>query len=850
MLEKTPKCTNCGAEVIIKSNQDNFITCDYCGSSVIVQQAKKLSFFDEYKLNILRNNRVLLEQSIVVNDVVGLFEASSEVLKLIPDDFSANYYQRFAKAQQGDDRLLNMFYKNNKDFPSTEEESLLVLQHVLEYGSLSNLSLIHGFLRDVVPDQTEYYFELLEDKAKERIQLEDLYDDIPRDVFISYRSIDSNIAMQVVKILEQDGLVAWISERNLRPNDNINYWDSIERAIEQCELFVVISSQEAMLSRDVKREITTATTLNKKRLEIKIDATPPTTFFKVFFDGLKWFNASNGFGFDQYSIFLDRVHELVNLPRSKRDKLTLVLSEIDELIRVGDFTAARQMLEDHLDTDSPDYRLLWKQLFIDYQVKSMDRLVQQSDLFDSLIYQELRKDHSVANQEQLTEFEKQYTEKFIIVDKGIVKGLKNSSIEIIRFPDYVEEVGAEVFANIDSLQRVHTNKVKVIHSKAFASCENMSELVLGEGLIELQDESFQGCTAIANVVLPDTVISIGEGVFDGCESLKSIKLSKRIKIIPNRLLNMTQLIHLDLPEGVIEIGNDAFAETSITSLTLPSTLKTIQPRAFVSMYELTNIIATNEQFVSIDGVLFTSDLKELLLYPINKKGFRYEIPNGTIRLAPYSFYLNSHVIEVILPNSLIQIGESTFQLTQNIDRIMVPNSVKKIGGECFSGMRNLNQLVLGSGLEELVGIGHFSNNSKLIEIHIPSLVKIIPASCFYHSSSLEKITLPDEIQEIGEYAFSGTIIKTIHLAERVQTIPSKAFLSCRNLRSIDLTSIKTIGEYAFKDCVSLEHVDLGEDIEQIDKEAFANCSNLTTVTGLSKLVSIAGDSFNGSGIEV
>lgn len=87
-------------------------------------------------------------------------------------------------------------------------------------------------------------------KRKEK---EEHYDDIPRDVFICHRSTDVEYAEEIVRILERDGNQCWISTRNLRPNDSENYWDNIEKAIKNCEVFLVASSEEAMLSNDVKK---------------------------------------------------------------------------------------------------------------------------------------------------------------------------------------------------------------------------------------------------------------------------------------------------------------------------------------------------------------------------------------------------------------------------------------------------------------------------------------------------------------------------------------------------------------------------------------------------------------------
>lgn len=847
MLEKTPKCTNCGAEVVISSKIDEYITCDYCGSSVIVHLAKKLSFFDELKISLLKNNRLILEESVIHNEINGILTSSNEILKLIPEDFRGNYYYRFAKAQLGDDRLLTYFYRSNDDYPRSEEETLEILQHIMTYGSLSNHKQIKEFISDLSDIDTKHYLEELDHKFKNRIQLEERYDDIPRDVFISYRSTDQAIADQVLKVLEEDGLDCWISSRNLRPNDNINYWDSIQRAIEQAKLFIVISSQDAMLSRDVKREINIATELHKSRLEIKIDTAPPTTFFKVFFDGLKWFDASSGFGDMAYKGLLSRVHDLLQSTR-KTDPYSHLINSLDAIIGSGNFDQAKNFLFlMEIDWQS-DTRFLWRQLLIEHQVKSLDQLSKIDDVFESELYESIKKDQSSSNQERINEIEQKYTEYYVVIEQGVITGSKQSSLVLLNTPDYVEEIGALAFSNSKSLKRVNLNNVKVIHDSAFSNCNKLSDVKIGDGCIEISDNAFLNCEKIRQIILPSTVISLGDAVFQGCKSLESISLSKRLKKIPDFAFSFTSLHAINLPDSILELGQGVFAQTLIEVLEIPVSLKILAKGSLRDMFSLNEIISKSPYFQDNDGVLFNEDSTELVCYPINKKGFRYEIPHTVKRLADFSFSLNPHLISIVFPKDLNVIGAAAFSMVSNIDKIVLPDSVKEIGGEAFSSMRKLTEVILGEEVELLSGTGHFSHNPKLISIKLPQKIKVVPDLCFYQSTSLEHIILPKTLESIGVSSFGGTNIQTINLPTTLTLIPSRAFISCRNLRNIDLSSIQVVGEASFKDNVSLETVHFSDNLQSIDNEAFSNCLALIELNNVPPSAIISKDAFIGSGV--
>jgi hypothetical protein len=100
-----------------------------------------------------------------------------------------------------------------------------------------------------------------------------------------------------------------ISERNLRPNDGQNYWRNIEDAIDNATIFLVISSDIAMRSVDVQRELQYANKKNKKKIEYKIDDSVHTSLFKHSFDGMKWIDGHNS---KELEVLKERIFELLN----------------------------------------------------------------------------------------------------------------------------------------------------------------------------------------------------------------------------------------------------------------------------------------------------------------------------------------------------------------------------------------------------------------------------------------------------------------------------------------------------------------------------------------------------------
>jgi len=212
------------------------------------------------------------------------------------------YFFGYAKQQQNQPRFLYDFYKEPP--AHTVDELKLVIDHLMRYSELRDKPRIVLFLDNLSPK----FFKQYEQIHKERENQEDHYSNIPRDVFVCFSSYNNEIAQKIVKELEDDGNTCWISTRNLRPNDTENYWKNIELAIRNTNLFLIISSEDSMRSKDVHQEIELAQKHQSRLIEFKIDEAPHNSLFKHVFDGNKWVKGTNDI-YQPYSKLLQRVFE-------------------------------------------------------------------------------------------------------------------------------------------------------------------------------------------------------------------------------------------------------------------------------------------------------------------------------------------------------------------------------------------------------------------------------------------------------------------------------------------------------------------------------------------------------------
>ena len=110
------------------------------------------------------------------------------------------------------------------------------------------------------------------------------------DVFISHSSLDGEIANRLADYLENKGLSCWIAPRNIVPGSD--WAASINSAITDCKVFVVIYSSNSSQSDHVVREINLAE--SRKGVCVipyKADDTPLTGSFEYFLSSSHWINA-------------------------------------------------------------------------------------------------------------------------------------------------------------------------------------------------------------------------------------------------------------------------------------------------------------------------------------------------------------------------------------------------------------------------------------------------------------------------------------------------------------------------------------------------------------------------------
>lgn len=181
---------------------------------------------------------------------------------------------------------------------------------------------------------------------------------------------------------------------------------------------------------------------------------------------------------------------------------------------------------------------------------------------------------------------------------------------------------------------------------------------------------------------------------------------------------------------------------------------------------------------------------------------KIELPDSVTELGEYAFNHCSGVTSVRLSNNLTEIKATALSdlgTTANPISITLPDSLLYIRGKAFNGGGLKGDLTIPDNVQS-IGEDAFVNNHGLTgNLTIGKSVKEIGGGAFSSCNFTGKLSVPGSVTKIGKKAFMSNKFTSIQIANGVTSIGEYAFSGCTSVHSIDLSSIAqaTYGDNAF-----------------------------------------------------
>lgn len=236
----------------------------------------------------------------------------------------------------------------------------------------------------------------------------------------------------------------------------------------------------------------------------------------------------------------------------------------------------------------------------------------------------------------------------------------NNNLSMVKVPDTILYIGEGAFYNCENLLFVfglkNCTNIKAIEDNTFQGCNDLHTIELPNSITSIGNCAFEFCYNLRELSIPDSVSCIGEKAFSNCQSIKEIKIPQGVTKIENQtFLGCASMESVILPQGIIHITEGAFDTCmKLKSVVIPNTVTTIEFGAFIKCYSLSSIDVAldNPVYTSVDGVLYTKNLTELVAYPAGKTDKTFSVPQGVTKIFKYAFTYNQNLDTLDLPKSL------------------------------------------------------------------------------------------------------------------------------------------------------------------------------------------------------
>lgn len=456
--------------------------------------------------------------------------------------------------------------------------------------------------------------------------------------------------------------------------------------------------------------------------------------------------------------------------------------------------------------------------------------------------------------------------------KSLVKYPSGKAAKSFTVPSFVTFIEKDAFSYSYNLTEiVFSDSVEAVGDFAFSSCENLEKISFNNALKSIGKYAFSGDEKLNNVSLPESLVSLGEYAFFSCKGLTEIKIPDKVTSLePSVLGYCSALENVYIGSGVSSISVKAF----------DSALKLVS-------YEVSE---DNLHFKSVNGVLFNKTGTELISFPCSKNTFTYEIPDGVTHILDNAFSSNKLVRRVIFSDTVTSVGANCFFNSVKLTYVGISSSVSSIGEGAFRYCPILTEFSVDGNNEYFYSDSagalidkynkkflYFPAMSYVFEYSIPDDVSEIGSYAFEETAYLEKLIIPDSVESISSSAFSFYNVEEIEIGSGVSYIGDNAF-SCNTLVSINVKeenpwfisvdgilfdkeltrlykypenreiksvvfpdTLTLIADYAFSGS-DVENVVLPASVEKIGDYAFYYCDSLKTLSILNNNIEIQDNS--------
>ena len=372
----------------------------------------------------------------------------------------------------------------------------------------------------------------------------------------------------------------------------------------------------------------------------------------------------------------------------------------------------------------------------------------------------------------------------------------------IEIPQGVVNIGEKAFARLDNLKNIDIpDSVTNITTLAFYRCNGLVSVQVPGSVTAIKNGTFRECNNLKKVILNEGITGIEQYAFYDCELLEEISIPGTVTTVGNSAFyRCKNLKNIEIPEGVTKIDGSAFIFcSSLEQIKLPQSLVSIGSGAFDNCTSLISVELPDNAIISSDTFKECKNLSDIVISDTNNN---YIVKNGILynknitRILCYPAGIKD--TEFFVPDTVKTIGDFAFYGTKALESINIPDSVTNIGTDAFGECSGLKEVVIPDSVTSM-GEAVFYKCTSLEKVKLSVNITSPNPAVFQYCSSLKEVVLPESMKFISFFMFSYCKeITNIVLPDKLNSVLRSAFQNCDNLKNITVPkNVTTIQDYAF-----------------------------------------------------
>lgn len=435
-----------------------------------------------------------------------------------------------------------------------------------------------------------------------------------------------------------------------------------------------------------------------------------------------------------------------------------------------------------------------------------------------------------------------------------------SHVTHLRLPEHLASLDAGAFgwSVIDEFSIAKNSNFEVVNNilyekegdnRTLIRCGASHEgdngvLVIGDNVTMISDYAFMECSKITKVTIGPNTKHVGDSAFSS-STIKSIHFGERVSHIGDSSLGSSVISEITVDQN----NKKFFVEDGILYGRVDGDLRLIRCTSSVS-----GDLNIKDEVVYISTFSFCGceSITSITM------GDRVRVVDD------YSFTGCTGLKSIVFGPNVENIGNTAF-VSEGlaVESITVPANDKWISDiPIFSDMRKLKEIIIPECDADLVTVDGVLFNKDMTVLYrypsdklgdtynVPTTVMYIHSGAFNSNQNLKNLVLPDGLKHMGNYVFSESVsLQSVNIPENISVIPRYAFYGS-DISSIVLPDNVTDIDYsAFGFCESLTEITLSQNLARIHSMAFAGCTKILSITIPKSLNSIQSSAFIGCNIQ-